>query len=68
MAPLRSKRLSKQKRFSSQKGAVMTETDERERDAWTPRRPLTKEEKLERIREMKAELRGEPEKGNNQCA
>jgi hypothetical protein len=46
----------------------MTETDERERDAWTPRRPLTKEEKLERIREMKAELRGEPEKGNNQCA
>jgi hypothetical protein len=46
----------------------MTEMDETERDSWSRSRPLTKDEKLERIRQMKAELRGEPEKGNNQCA
>ena len=37
----------------------MTQTDELERDTWTQRRPMTKEDKLENIRRMRAELHGE---------
>jgi hypothetical protein len=38
----------------------MTQTDERERDTWTRRPPMTKQEKLELIRQMRTELHGEP--------
>lgn len=34
----------------------MNDTDEREADLWTRRTPMTKQEKLELIREMKGQL------------
>jgi hypothetical protein len=37
----------------------MIETDDPERDTWHRRPSMTKEEKLEGIRRMRAELRGE---------
>jgi hypothetical protein len=43
----------------------MTQTDERERDAWTRHQPMTKQEKLETIRRIRAELRGEAQKESN---
>jgi hypothetical protein len=40
----------------------VTDLDERERDTWTRRAPMSKEEKLEQIRKIRAELRGEAQK------
>lgn len=37
-------------------GCVVNDTDVREADLWTRRAPMTKQEKLEAIREMKAQL------------
>lgn len=38
---------------------MSTETDEREREVWTQRPRMTKDQKLELIREMKAQLMSE---------
>jgi hypothetical protein len=35
-----------------------------ERENWTRRPPMTKQDKLEQIRKMKAELAGEPKESN----
>jgi hypothetical protein len=43
---------------------MSTETDERERDSWHRRQPMTKQEKLEEIRRMRTELPGGAEKEN----
>ena len=44
---------------------MSTETDERERDSWHRRQPMTKQEKLEEIRRMKAELQTGVTKGDD---
>ena len=36
----------------------MTQTDERERDTWSRRPPMTKHEKLEEIRRLRETLQG----------
>jgi hypothetical protein len=46
-------------------GGEVTHTDERERDTWTRRSPMTKQEKLEQIRQMRAELQTETKKESN---
>jgi hypothetical protein len=43
----------------------MTTTADNERDTYRPPQPMTKQEKLERIRQMRAELKGETEKESN---
>jgi hypothetical protein len=43
---------------------MVTATDEQERDSFYRSLPMTKQEKLEEIRRMRSELRGEAEKEN----
>jgi hypothetical protein len=43
----------------------VSDLDERERDRWSRRPPMSKEEKLELIKQMRAELYGEAKKESN---
>jgi hypothetical protein len=44
----------------------VTQADERERDDWHRRAPMTKREKLDEIRRMRAKLQGEATKERNE--